>query len=72
MGTEYKFHLPAPSSDRLLVNVIEQLEDEKTLHILSRIAKTFPCKSCHGNVQTQPLQHYEDSVDASDSAAAFG
>ena len=62
------FHLPAPSSDRLLVNVIEQLEGEKTLHILSRIAKTFPCKICHGNVQTQPLQHFEDSMDAGDSA----
>ena len=64
------FHLPAPSSDRLLVHVIEQLEGEKTLHILSRIAKTFPCKLCHGNVQTQPLQHYEDSMDAGDSAPA--
>ena len=64
------FHLPAPSSDRLLVNVIEQLEGEKTLHILSRIVKTFPCKLCHGNLQTQPFQHYEDSMDAGDSAPA--
>ena len=64
------FHLPAPSSDRLLVNVIEQLEGEKTLHILRRIAKTFPCKLCYGNVQKQPLQHFEDSIDAGDSAPA--
>ena len=63
-----EFHLPAPSSDRLLVNIIEQLEGEKTLQILSRIAKTFPCKLCHGNVQTQPVQHFENSVDADDSA----
>lgn len=63
-------NLPRPSSDRLLVNVIEQLEGEKTLHILSRIAKTFPCKLCHGNVQTQPLQHFESSMDAGDSAPA--
>ena len=65
-----RFHLPAPSSDRLLVNVIEQLEGEKTLHILSRIAKTFPCKLCHGNVQTQPPQHLKGSMDAGDPAPA--
>ena len=65
-----EFNLPTPTSDRLLVNVIEQLEGEKTLHILSRIAKTFPCKLCHGNVQTQPLQHFENSMDAGDSASA--
>lgn len=65
-----EFHLPIPSSDRLLMNVIEQLEGEKTLHILSRIAKTFPCKLCHRNVQTQPLQHFENSMDVSDSATA--
>ena len=64
------FHLPAPSSDRLLMNVIEQLEGEKTLQILSRIAKTFPCKLCHGNAQTQALQHFENSMDAGDSAPA--
>ena len=64
------FHLPTPSSDRLLVTVIEQLEGGKTLHILSRIAKTFPCKLCHGNAQTQSLQHFENSMDAGDSAPA--
>ena len=63
-------NLPTPSSDRLLVNVIEQLEGEKTLHILSRVAKTFPCKLCHGNVQTQPPQHLESSIDAGDPAPA--
>ena len=62
------FHLPVPSSDRLLVTVIEQLEGEKTLHILSRIVKTFPCKLCHGNVETQSLQHFDTSMDAGDSA----
>ena len=65
-----EFHLPAPSSDRLLVNVIEQLEGDKTLQILSRIFKTFPCKLCHGNVQTQPLRHFEMPMDAGDSASA--
>ena len=65
-----EFHLPAPSSDRLLVNIIGHLEGEKTLQILSRIAKTFPCKLCHGNVQTQPVQHFENSVDADDSVSA--
>ncbi len=65
-----EFQLPTPSSDRVLVNVVEQLEGEKTLHILSRIAKTFPCKLCHGNVQIQPLQHFEHSVDAGDSTSA--
>ena len=65
-----EFQLPTPSSDRVLVNVIEQLDGEKTLHILSRIAKTFPCKLCHGNVQIQPLQHFEHSVDAGDSTSA--
>ena len=64
------FHLPTPKSDRLLVTVIEQLEGEKTLHILSRIAKTFPCKLCHRNVQTQPLQHFESFMDANDPAPA--
>ena len=65
-----EFHLPTPSSDRLLVNVIEQLEGEKTLHILSRIAKTFPCKLCHGNVRTQPPTQFDHSMDAGDSAPA--
>lgn len=64
------FHLPTPSSDRLLVHVIEQLEGEKTLHILSRIVKTLPCKLCHGNVGTQALQHFENSMDADDSGPA--
>ena len=63
-------HLPTPSSDRLLVTVIERLEGEKTLHILSRIAKTFPCKLCHGNAQTQSLQHFENCMDAGDSTPA--
>ena len=65
-----RLNLPTPSSDRLLVNVLEQLEGEKTLHILSRIAKTFPCKLCHGNVLTRPPQHLESSVDAGDPAPA--
>ena len=63
------FHLPAPTSDRLLVNVIEQLEGEKTLQILRRITQTFPCKLCHGNVQTQPLRHFENPMDVGDSAS---
>ncbi len=65
-----EFQLPTPSSDRLLVNVIEQLEGEKTLPILNRIAKTFPCKLCHGNVQTLSHQQFEDSMDVGDSASA--
>ena len=65
-----KFHLPAPTSDRLLVNVIEQLEGEKTLHILNRITKTFPCKLCHGNVQTQDLPQFDKAMDAGDSVPA--
>ena len=65
-----RLNLPTPSSDRLLVNVLEQLEGEKTLHILSRIAKTFPCKLCHGNVLTRPLQHLEGSIDAGDPEPA--
>ena len=51
VDTLTNLQLPVPTSDRVLSNVIEHIQGEKTIEILLTVAKTLPCKLCYQHSQ---------------------
>lgn len=62
-----ELQLSVPSSERVLRQVIDRLEGEKTIELLVAVAKTFPCKLCNSDLNSMSLQEANPAEASNDN-----